>query len=574
MSSNDNDIIILDSILKQKKTQTADTLSDSDYFEVFTFEQLLKNYELSYDELFSGKVGGSGDGGIDGFFTFINNELFNEDTVIEAIKKNPVLEIFLIQAKRSPTFSESVVDRVNATVADIFNLKNDLPDFRTVYNTDIINKADAFRTAYLGLAARHPELKIYYVYVSKGDTSTIHPNVRNRAKTLKETIERYFHGSMVEVKFVGARELLDASRLEKSYTLQLRFLENYISRGDNNYVVLSSLEDYFKFVSDESGDLRRYIFESNVRDYQGDIEVNKDVRQTLRSDDELDFWWLNNGITILASKASIAGKTITLDDVQVVNGLQTTTIIYNYFKEKNVEENDERSILIRIIVTDDAETRDRIIKATNFQTAIPIASLKATDRIQRNIEDYFLQHDWFYDRRKNFYKNIGKPVDRIIGIPYLAQTVMAIILREPDNARARPSSLIKRDSDYDRVFSESTNPAIYLFCAKTMKRIDNFLRNESTEYIAQEIKDLKFHLAMLSTIKLLGKKEYEATDVTSLSEDDFSKDILTESWHETFELAIEFADKTEWTFGRIAKTRDFVNYMIKNIDLSSSEGVR
>ena len=574
MSSNDNDIIILDSILKQKKTQTADTLSDSDYFEVFTFEQLLKNYELSYDELFSGKVGGSGDGGIDGFFTFINNELFNEDTDIEVIKKNPVLEIFLIQAKRSPTFSESVVDRVNATVADIFNLKNNLPDFRTVYNTDIINKADAFRTAYLDLAARHPELKIYYVYVSKGDTLTIHPNVRNRAKTLKETIERYFHGSMVEVKFVGARELLDASRLEKSYTLQLRFLENYISRGDNNYVVLSSLEDYFKFVSDESGDLRRYIFESNVRDYQGDIEVNKDVRQTLRSDDELDFWWLNNGITILASKASIAGKTITLDDVQVVNGLQTTTIIYNYFKEKNVEENDERSILIRIIVTDDAETRDRIIKATNFQTAIPIASLKATDRIQRNIEDYFLQHDWFYDRRKNFYKNIGKPVDRIISIPYLAQTVMAIILREPDNARARPSSLIKRDSDYVRVFSESTNPAIYLFCAKTMKRIDNFLRNESTEYPAQEINDLKFHLAMLSTIKLLGKNEYEATDVTSLSEDDFSWDLLTESLDEIIDLVREFADETYGTIGRIAKSRDFVNYMIKNIDLSSSEGVR
>ena len=179
MSSNDNDIIILDSILKQKKTQTADTLSDSDYFEVFTFEQLLKNYELSYDELFSGKVGGSGDGGIDGFFTFINNELFNEDTDIEVIKKNPVLEIFLIQAKRSPTFSESVVDRVNATVADIFNLKNNLPDFRTVYNTDIINKADAFRTAYLGLAARHPELKIYYVYVSKGDSQQGKNSERN-----------------------------------------------------------------------------------------------------------------------------------------------------------------------------------------------------------------------------------------------------------------------------------------------------------------------------------------------------------------------------------------------------------
>jgi hypothetical protein len=99
---------------------------------------------------------------------------------------------------------------------------------------------------------------------------------------------------------LGARELLDASRLEKSYTLQLKFLANYISRGIDNYVVLSSLKDLFEFVTDEDGNLRQYIFESNVRDFQGNVEVNRDIRHTLDSDDNLDFWWLNNGITILA----------------------------------------------------------------------------------------------------------------------------------------------------------------------------------------------------------------------------------------------------------------------------------
>lgn len=478
MRANDNDIIVLDSILKEKKEQTANSLSDSDYFEIFSSEQLLKNYDLTYDDLFSGKVGGGGDGGIDGFFTLINKKLLSEDTEMGEIGRNPAIEVFLIQAKRSPSFSESVVDRVNTTVADIFNLSNDLKDFESIYNLAFIEKANTFRNAYLSLAARHPELKITYVYASKGDTSSISRGVKNRAKTLEETIKRYFYGVIIEIKFLGARELLDASRIEKSYTLQLKFLENYISRGVDNYVVLSRLKDLSEFVTDEDGNLRQYIFESNVRDFQGTVEVNRDIRYTLESEDNLDFWWLNNGITILASKASIAGKTITLDDVQVVNGLQTTTIVYNHFKENRVEE-DKRSILIRIIVTEDAEARDRIIKATNFQTSIPIASLKATDRIHRNIEDYFLQHGWFYDRRKNYYKNIGKPVDRIISIPYLAQAVMAIILREADNARARPSSLIKRESDYERVFSESISPTIYLLCAKTIKRIDNFLRNIS-----------------------------------------------------------------------------------------------
>lgn len=70
-----NDSIVLDTILKQKKSQIADSLPDDDYFEIFTFEQVLKKYDLSYEELISGKMGGSDDGGIDGFFTFINGEI-------------------------------------------------------------------------------------------------------------------------------------------------------------------------------------------------------------------------------------------------------------------------------------------------------------------------------------------------------------------------------------------------------------------------------------------------------------------------------------------------------------------
>jgi len=50
---------------------------------------------------------------------------------------------------------------------------------------------------------------------------------------------------------------------------------------------------------------------------------------------------------------------------------------------------DERSILVRVIVTEDAESRDRIIRATNSQTDIPSASLRATDKIHRDIEDFF-----------------------------------------------------------------------------------------------------------------------------------------------------------------------------------------
>lgn len=552
-----NDVIVLNSILEQKKKQMASSLLDSDYFELFTFEQSLKNYDLSYDELLLGKIGGADDGGIDGFFIFINGELIDDDTDLGEFKKNPLLELYLIQAKRETSFSEKAFDRVIATTSDIFDLTKDMAKLKSFYNSYLIDKATLFRDAYLKLASLHPELKIYYKYASKGDVNEIDPKVENRAEILRKTNARYFTGSASIIEFWGARELLDASRIEKSYTLQLNFLENYLSRGVNNYIVLSSLIDYYNFVIDENKNLRRYIFESNVRDYQGNVEVNKDIQNTLVSKDILDFWWLNNGITILASKASIAGKTITLDDVQVVNGLQTTTIIYNYLKGKVVEEKDgKRSILVRIIVINDAEMQDRIIKATNFQTAIPIASLRATDSIHRDIEDYFSSHGWFYDRRKNYYKNVGKPIDKIISIPYLSQAVMAIILREPDNARARPSSLLKRDTDYARVFDESMNPQIYLICAKTIKQVDSFLRGFSLE----AARTLKYHVAMDLVIKLLGKKDYEPSEVISLLDTNLSKELLIESSKKVVGLAKSFGGPIE----KITKSREFVNYLLEN----------
>jgi len=292
-----NDVIILDSVLQQKKSQMASRLKDDDFFELFAFDQVLKDYDLSYDELMSGKTSGGDDGGIDGFFIFVDGEHIDEDSGIHNYRKGAQLELYLVQAKNTAGFSESAFDRVIATAGDVFDLTKDVDALKSFYNTRLVSKVDIFRRTYLGLASKHPKLLIKYMYASKGDIEQIHPKVENRSKNFKKIMKAYFAGSLTEVSFFGARELLDASRIEKTYTLHLKFLENYVSRGENNYIVLSSLLDYYAFVTDDDDSLRRYIFQSNVRDYQGNVEVNKDIQNTLDLDDELDFWWLNNGVS-------------------------------------------------------------------------------------------------------------------------------------------------------------------------------------------------------------------------------------------------------------------------------------
>ncbi len=579
-----NDVIVLDSIIEQNKSNSGNSLPNDEYFELFTFEQILKEYELDGDELTSGQIGGGDDGEIDGFFVFVNRININEDTDIESLSKNPEIELFLIQSKRSSSFSEGAVEHVIATSKDIFNLEKNISDFEKFYNSVLIDKVNIFRHTYLKLASRHPVLKVNYIYASKGDKVNVNPKVQNRANTLKETIRQYFTGATANVEFIGARELIDASRQEKNYTLKLKFLENYISRSETNYVLLSSLIDYFEFVTYENGSLRGYVFASNVRDYQGNnIAVNKDIKQTLESEDKLDFWLLNNGITILASKASIVGKTINLDDVQVVNGLQTTNTIYNYLKEKNLtlSKQENRAVLIKIVVTTDTEDRDRVIKATNFQTAIPVASLKATERIQADIENYFLSKDWFYDRRKNYYKNMGKPSNKIVSILYLAQAVMAIVLIEPDVARARPSSIIKKENDYKRVFKSSFKMELYLFCAKMMKEVDLFISNtiasqckkkdDKQWFHSSTLRYISFHLAMLIVVKLIGKTDYKVKDVETLLEFDLSSnsEIMCQTLSELIELTnIYVNSRPSLSISTLSKQKEFVKYLLNNIKCS------
>ncbi|WP_298919750.1 AIPR family protein [uncultured Nostoc sp.] len=579
-----NDSIVLDNIIKQKINKSDNTLADDEFFEIFTFEQILKKYDLSYDELNYGKIGGGDDGGIDGFFIFINNDFVSEDIELDNFKKSPWIQLFLIQSKRSDSFSEKAIEKWLSTTMNIFDLEKNIDQIQKYYNSDLINKITFFRELYLNLASQHPSIEITYVYASKGDVSAINQKVRNQSEVLKQNTGRYFSGAKVDVSFVGARELIDSSRLEKSYTLQLKFIENYISRGEDNYVILASLKDYYNFVTYENDELRKYIFAFNVRDYQGsNVEVNKDIKATLESNEKLDFWWLNNGITILSSKASVAGKTISLDDVQVVNGLQTTNTIYHYIKNKennNNGLNEERAILIKIVVTNDPETRDRVIKATNFQTPIPPASLKATDPIQLDIENFFLNQEWFYDRRKNYYKNTGKQLDRIISIPYLAQSVIAIVFHEPDIARSRPSSILKKDNDYKRVFSQKISLEIYLFCAKTMKNLESYIRsfisNKASNIVinkqwdhASPIRILMFHLGMLLVVKTLQKRDYKPKDVEILKDIDFSNEFISNTLSELIQLTHNYVKSKALPINIGIKQKDFVTYILENVVLDN-----
>jgi len=567
----DNDVIVLNTILEEATKQSTLKVGNDEVFQNFVFEQVLKNFDLSEDELDFGCTGGPSDGGIDGFFFFLNGELVQEDLDEPTPRRSPDLDLFVIQAKTSLGFQETVLEKFITTSQDILDLGKELGTLSNLYNDQLVERVRLFRESYRRLISTHPRLQITYVDACKGNTDTINSQFTNRVKQLKRTVNQLFREAKVHVDNLGAKELNDLYRVQKKYTLSLNFTENFSSAGAANYVVLSSLVDYYQFIIDDRKELRRYIFDANVRAFQGMVEVNKDITSTLKNEKNLDFWWLNNGITILASKATVAAKTMTIDDVQIINGLQTTTCLYNYFSERNPrgeridDENGKRFILIKILVTDSENARDKIIKATNFQTSIAPASLKVTNAIHYRLEDYFKNNGWYYDRRKNYYKNLGKPRDRIISVPLMAQSMMSLVCKEPQTARARPASLVKKDSIYNRIFRDTISVEVYLFCAQVIKTLEVRLKTALAEFTNQEKTNLKFHIAMAIIMKKTGRVDYSLKDIEELSIDNIDEELIDSTARLVICPARDYMKANTVSLETMSKAKPFVEHIKKEL---------
>lgn len=545
-----NDRVLLEAIITKRKQEQGADLADDDFFELFTAENILKQEALTYDELQSGLVGSGGDGGIDAAYFLADGRLIREDTDPDDFRKKPTFEIYLVQAKRSEGFSEGPIDKFISVTENLFDLEKDVGEFEKLYNDDIRSLFRSFRSLYIALAGQHPSLSVTYYYASKGSTNDVHPNTAKRVDELKTALNRHFPDAEFDFAFAGAAELLALARKRPPETLTLPITE-MLAAATGGYVALTRLSDLNAFLRNEDGKPFGHIFDENVRAYQGSVEVNKGIKDTLQNPANEDFWWLNNGVTILAQEASQVGKAIKISDPQIINGLQTSTEILSYFDSG--EKNDDRHVLVKIVQSTSSETRDKVIKATNSQTGVQPASLRATDSIQRNIEEALLRDGFYYDRQKNFYKNEGRPLGSIIGIAEMAQTVMAVLLQRPNDARARPSSLIKDDGDYARIFNDAYDVKIYTVCTKIKKTADQALR-QIDDLGSGDRNNLLYYVLTLVAMTLTSKPSPSADDIASLNLDKITL--------ETVELALAIIRPLYEGLGgdeKVAKGRELVN---------------
>ncbi|MFP9435950.1 AIPR family protein [Pectobacterium brasiliense] len=330
---------------------------------------------------------------------------------------------------------------------------------------------------------------------------------------------------------MGAKELIHAFRQVPKSTLELPYIDS-LSRGER-YILIVKLIDYYNFLrNDENNTLRRYLFDSNVRDFMGLNFVNEDIKKTLTSEDSPDFWLLNNGVTILATSAKLIGQSINMEDIQIVNGLQTSESIFRYFSSGGSDIKD-RAVMIKVIVSKEEKVRDQIIRATNSQTAVEQSSLHATEKVQRDIEDILLRHGFHYERRKNYYKNQSVDLDTILTPLYIASGYITLVLRNPYQAGKFKSRHLRNEGIYGEIFSEKNDLIYWPAICSIMKKCDSFLLNLKINKGGEGFLKKWRHVLAIGTLAIkFGRFDYSLTDLTHIEfDDDFLKKILT-CWKE------------------------------------------
>ena len=321
-----NELVLLDQVLAERQERRSPPLPEDIAFELFAIEQVLRDTDLSDEEIAVGRVGGGDDGGLDGIYTFLGDELLDDDAEVisdaSGVSAGTPLRLWLVQAKRDHSFGETPIDLAESSLRRFLSLTKPDEELRGLYSDAVVGRMNIFRQTWQNLATRRPMLEVRFSYVTRGDTATVNPKVEQKRAELEDLLRELLPGCEAHVELVGARELWSLVSTERTYTLELPFRDDATS--EDSHAALVTLEDYLDFITDEDGRVRRHIFDWNVCDFQGNVEVNREIEKSLHMEELPDFWWLNNGVTILTSNVSRVGKKYVLDDVQIVNGLDLT----------------------------------------------------------------------------------------------------------------------------------------------------------------------------------------------------------------------------------------------------------
>ncbi|MEX2164844.1 MAG: AIPR family protein [Sulfuricaulis sp.] len=238
---------------------------------------------------------------------------------------------------------------------------------------------------------------------------------------------------------------------------------NYFERSDGNIrglITSVTAEELVKIIEDDANphQVRLDIFNDNVRVYlTSKNRINEKIIKTALSDQNTEFWYLNNGITITCDSFSYQPGTrapvVELQNVQIVNGGQTSNALFEAYKQKP-ESVKNVLVLVRIYETKERRISTAIAESTNSQTPIKTRDLRSNDEIQKKLEQGFHENGLFYERKARQFSDQPK-LQRVDALT-AAQAYLAYTMELPEVAKKDRGRIF--GDLYDSIFNDDITP--------------------------------------------------------------------------------------------------------------------
>lgn len=273
-------------------------------------------------------------------------------------------------------------------------------------------------------------------------TTTRKTKSRKPAKTTKKIKKESFDGKPLEINLWHLERFYEQEEQNVSEVVTINFEEDYKVEGipciKGNIGDGLGYQAYIaiipgKLLADIYIDHGSKILEGNVRAFlgtSGSKSVNSGIRRTINTEPQ-NFFTYNNGIAATASNIEITKSESQLyiteiEDLQIINGGQTTASLAESVLKKTNVDLDGIFVPMKITVIEDRETEidgiryyDKMVqdiaKYANSQNKVTAADLFSNDPFHINMEkmsksylapavNYSIPTAWYYERARKKHK--------------------------------------------------------------------------------------------------------------------------------------------------------------------------
>ncbi|WP_287215999.1 AIPR family protein [Mesorhizobium sp.] len=444
--------------------------------------------------------------GLDGVAILIQGEVvktrFEAQEKLETIK-NPSIEFVFFQSKTSPSYDYGDISKFFDAINSFF--EGDLGG----ESAQLSDLTEAMHAIYEGVVGkRNPSLKAFYIATGNYEEP-------RRIEGLKSSFIRQmseknmFDPDSLDVGIVGALQLQQWYRAATtSVEAEIEFTKAVVMPKNKNvdeayvgYLEAKQLVKLFTIV-DDKGDvigLNKSVFIDNIRDYDQKSKINQEIKASVLTSGGDDFAFRNNGVTVVSKSIDRTGDRFHLEDYQIVNGCQTSNIIYEliFGDSKSAAESleliDHIAVPFRLIGSKNDEFVASIIIGTNRQNPVKEEQFWALRPFLKSLEEYARSVDSeeviYLERRENQYR--GQQVERvrIIQPSSMMKALAAAIFFQPNRAARDYRGIM---AEYDsKIFKDDHDVRIYHACCYLYYRIEFLWRNQR---IDNKFKTFRFYI--------------------------------------------------------------------------------